>query len=262
VTQRFGDVYLQQVGYVTLVEIRRPPYNFFDPELIESLVEAIEYLDELEQCRAIVLASQGKAFCAGANFQADSGTGLFEDDPQRGAARLYRFAVRLFRARKPMIAAVQGPAVGGGLGLSLVADFRVIGENTRFSANFVKLGVHAGFGISHVLPRIVGVQKASLMLYTGRRVGPDEAIAMGLADVLTSSADLRDTAMALATEIAEAAPLAVESTRATLRQGLADAVEQQVERELAEQIRLARTRDHAEGLQAVAERRLGQFTRS
>jgi enoyl-CoA hydratase/carnithine racemase len=161
-----------------------------------------------------------------------------------------------------MVAAVQGPAIGGGLGLSLVADFRVICENTRFAANFVKLGVHAGFGISHVLPRIVGAQKASLMLYTGRRVGPDEALAMGLADVLTSSDDLRDAAIALATEIAEAAPLAVESTRETLRHGLADAVEQQVERELAEQLRLARTQDHAEGLKAVAERRPGQFTRS
>ena len=261
-TQRFGDVHLSQMGYVTLVEIRRPPYNFFAPELIASLVEAVEYLDDVDDCRAIVLASQGKAFCAGANFQADSGSALFEDDPQRGAGGLYRYAVRLFRARKPVVAAVQGPAIGGGLGLSLVADFRVICENTRFAANFVKLGVHAGFGISHVLPRIVGAQKASIMLYTGRRVGPQEALEMGLADVLTSTDQLRDAAVELATEIAEAAPLAVESTRQTLRHGLADAVEKQVERELAEQLRLARTQDHAEGLKAVAERRPGQFTRS
>jgi enoyl-CoA hydratase/carnithine racemase len=160
------------------------------------------------------------------------------------------------------VAAVQGAAIGGGLGLSLVADFRVICENTRFSANFVRLGVHAGFGISHVLPRIVGMQNASLMLYTGRRVGPQEAVAMGLADVLASSDDIRQKALALATEIAEAAPLAVESTRMTLRQGLADAVEQQVERELAEQQRLALTQDHAEGIRAVSERRVGNFTRS
>ena len=133
-TQRFGDVHLSQMGYVTLMEIRRPPYNFFAPELIASLVEAVEYLDDVDDCRAIVLASQGKAFCAGADFQADSGSALFEDDPQRGAGGLYRYAVRLFRARKPVVAAVQGPAIGGGLGLSLVADFRVICENTRFAA--------------------------------------------------------------------------------------------------------------------------------
>jgi enoyl-CoA hydratase/carnithine racemase len=259
---QFGDIGLQQVGYVTVVEIQRPPYNFFSPELIMSLVEAVEYLDTFDQCRAIVLAAQGKAFCAGADFQSDSGAALFEEDPEHGAASLYRYAVRLFRVGKPIVAAVQGAAIGGGLGLSLVADFRVICENTRFSANFVRLGVHAGFGISHVLPRIVGMQNASLMLYTGRRVGPQEAVAMGLADVLASSDDIRQKALALATEIAEAAPLAVESTRMTLRQGLADAVEQQVERELAEQQRLALTQDHAEGIRAVSERRVGNFTRS
>ena len=260
--ERFGDVYLLQFGYVTVVEIRRPPYNFFDPELIASLVDAVEYLDGVDECRAIVLASEGKAFCAGADFQSNSGTGLFEDDPQRGAGNLYRYAVRLFRAKKPMVAAIQGPAIGGGLGLALVADFRVISEKARFAANFVKLGVHAGFGISHVLPRIVGVQKASLMLLTGRRVGPQEALEMGLADILTTGDKVRDEAIALASEIAEAAPLAVESTRETLRQGLADAVERQVQREFAEQLRLAQTRDHAEGIKAVTERRNGQFTRS
>jgi enoyl-CoA hydratase/carnithine racemase len=262
VKQQFGDVYLQQRGYVAILEIRRPPYNFFNPQLIASLVDAVEYLDGFSDCRAIVLASEGRAFCAGADFQSDSGSGLFDDDPQHGAGNLYRYAVRLFRASKPVVAAVHGPAIGGGLGLALVADFRVIGQKTRFSANFVKLGVHAGFGISHVLPRIVGMQKASLMLYTGRRVGPQEAMEMGLADVLAEDGDVREAAITLAAEIAEAAPLAVESTRQTLRQGLADAVEQQVERELAEQIRLAQTSDHAEGLIAVAERRAGRFTRS
>ncbi|RLA46674.1 MAG: enoyl-CoA hydratase/isomerase family protein [Gammaproteobacteria bacterium] len=260
--EQFGDVYLQQFGYVTVVEIRRPPYNFFDSELIASLADAFEYLDGVDECRVIVLASEGSAFCAGANFQSNSGAGLFEDDPQRGAGNLYRYAVRLFRARKPVVAAVQGPAVGGGLGLALVADFRVIGEKARFSANFVKLGVHAGFGISHVLPRLVGVQKASLMLLTGRRVGPQEALEIGLADVLATGDEVRAEAIALASEIAEAAPLAVESTRETLRQGLADAVERQVQREFAEQLRLAQTADHAEGIKAVIERRDGQFTRS
>lgn len=260
--ERFGDVYLLQFGYVTVVEIRRPPYNFFDPELIASLVDAVEYLDGVDECRAIVLASEGKAFCAGADFQSNSGTGLFEDDPQRGAGNLYRYAVRLFRAKKPVVAAIQGPAIGGGLGLALVADFRVIGDKARFAANFVKLGVHAGFGISHVLPRIVGVQKASLMLLTGRRVGPQEALEMGLADIMTTGDKVRDEAIALASEIAEAAPLAVESTRETLRQGLADAVERQVQREFAEQLRLAQTQDHAEGIKAVTERRAGHFTRS
>ncbi len=170
--------------------------------------------------------------------------------------------MRLFRTRKPVVAAVQGAAIGGGLGLALVADFRVICESTRFSANFVKLGVHAGFGISHVLPRIVGRQRASLMLYTGRRVGAAEAMAMGLGDLLATPDDIREQAIALAAEIAQAAPLAVESTRMTLRAGLAEAVERQVQHEFAEQSRLARTQDHVEGVRAVTERRAGRFIRA
>lgn len=260
--KRFGDVLLEQHGHVTVVELARPPYNFFSLDLLSSLAESFEYLDTQDQCRSLVLAAQGRAFCAGADFRSEEGGGLFSTDPEQGAENIYRCAVRLFRTRKPVIAAVQGAAVGGGLGLSLVADFRVICEHTRFSANFVKLGVHAGFGITHVLPKVVGQQNAALMLYTGRRVGPEEAIRIGLADILASAGDIRAQAIALAAEIAEAAPLAVESTRETLRGDLADAVARQVERELAEQQRLAATADHEEGKRAVAERRAGIFKRA
>ena len=258
---RFGDVQLQAAGHVTVVELQRPPYNFFDAALVGAIADALEHLDGVDDCRAVVLAAQGKAFSAGADFHADTGKALFADDPGRSAGDLYRHAVRLFRTRKPIVAAVQGPAIGGGLGMALAADFRVVCEHTRFSANFVRLGVHAGFGITHVLPRIVGSQNASLMLYTGRRIGPEAALKMGLADILTSAERLREEAIALAAEIAESAPLAVESTRATLRQGLADGVERQLEREFAEQRRLAATDDHAEGVRAVTERRRGNFNR-
>jgi enoyl-CoA hydratase/carnithine racemase len=261
VIENFGDVRLQQCGHVTVVELARPPYNFFSNDFLQSLAEAFEYLDTVDECRAIVLAAQGRAFCAGADFQAGDKGGLFSRHPEHGAEQLYACALRLFRTRKPVVAAVHGAAVGGGLGLALVADFRVICDDTRFSANFVKLGVHAGFGITHVLPRIVGEQNAALMLYTGRRVGPQESMEIGLGDVLASRDTIREESIRLAAEIAEAAPLAVESTRETLRIGLADAVERQLEREFAEQMRLAETADHLEGIRAVSERRPGSFTR-
>ncbi len=259
--QQSGDVHLEQVGHVAVVEIRRPPYNYFDTALIEGLADTFEYLDGVDDCRALVLAARGRAFCAGADFQSGAGQALFGADSQNNADDLYAHAVRLFRCRKPVVAAVHGPAIGGGLGLSLVADFRVICEHTRFAANFVKLGVHAGFGITHVLPRVVGNQHASMMLLTGRRVGPEEAMRMGLGDILSTPDSIREEAVALARELAEAAPLAVESTRQTLRAGLADAVEAQLQREFHEQVRLGRTRDHEEGKRAVAERRPGVFIR-
>lgn len=263
--KHFGDVRVEAVGHVYTVEIRRPPHNFFDPELIASLADAFEHLDQVDECRALVLCAEGKAFCAGANFQASSGNALFEEDADQGADagadNLYHHALRLFRTSKPVVAAIQGGAIGGGLGLALVGDFRVGCENTRFSANFVKLGIHAGFGISYLLPRLIGQQKASLMLYTGRRVGPAEALEYGLLDVVTEAERLRPGALELAQEIAAAAPLAVESTRATLRMNLAEEIEQQLKRELSEQLWLSKTSDHTEGVKAVTERRPGNYNR-
>jgi enoyl-CoA hydratase/carnithine racemase len=165
----------------------------------------------------------------------------------------------LFRCQKPVVGAIHGAAIGGGLGLSLVPDFRIICPETRFAANFVQLGIHPGFGISLVLPRLIGQQQAQLMLLTGRRIKGEEALASGLGDKLVASDRVRDEAIALATEIARCAPLAVEST---LRQGLAEELQARLEHEFAEQAWLAETADHREGLAAVKERRPGQFSRS
>ena len=95
---------------------------------------------------------------------------------------MYEQAVRLFRTKKPIIAAIQGAAVGGGLGVSLAADFRIACPEARFSANFSKLGFHQGFGTSITLPRVVGEQKAKWMLLTSARINGEEAYKIGLAD--------------------------------------------------------------------------------
>jgi enoyl-CoA hydratase/carnithine racemase len=176
-----------------------------------------------------------------------------------GGDHIYRHAVRLFRCPLPIVAAVQGAAVGGGLGLALVADFRVASAQSRFSANFNRLGIHPGFGLSVTLPRVVGPQQAALLFYTGRRIGGGEAHAIGLVDVLAEGEGLREAALSLASEIAQSAPLAVMSTRATLRRGLADAVAAATEHELAEQHKQFATEDFAEGVKAMAERRLPMF---
>jgi enoyl-CoA hydratase/carnithine racemase len=172
---------------------------------------------------------------------------------------LYKEATRLFRTKKPIVAAVHGAAVGGGLGLALVADFRVTCEEARFSANFNRLGFHPGFGLTATLPRLVGPQKAALLFYTGRRIAGDEAVAIGLADLLVAQAEVRSAAQKLAVEIAQSAPLAVVSTRETIRRGFADHIEAQTERELIEQEWQRRTADFKEGVKAMAERRLPNF---
>ncbi|GAA1648672.1 enoyl-CoA hydratase/isomerase family protein [Actinoplanes couchii] len=241
---------------VALLEMRRPPANHFDEVLIGRIVDAAKTLDDDPACRVIVLASEGRHFCAGADF----GAGSFAEDHVVAAERLYRRAAELFDVRTPIIAAVQGAAVGGGLGLACAADLRVAEASTRFVANFGRLGFHQGFGVSVTLPEIVGRQAATDMLLTGRRVGGEEALRLRLADRLAEPGLLRVTARALAAEIAGSAPLAVRSIRATLRHGLAERVRAALEHELAEQKIHWATKDSAEGIAASLGRRAPVFT--
>ncbi|MGD2131252.1 MAG: enoyl-CoA hydratase/isomerase family protein [Maricaulaceae bacterium] len=250
------DVAVGRDGFIGTVEMRRPPHNFISVEIAGALADACEQLDADDGCRAIVLSTEGKSFCAGADLRGDAG----EDGKAPTDVRtLYGHAVRLFSVKTPMIAAVQGAAIGAGLGLALVADFRVVAPEARFAANFVKLGFHPGFGITHTLPRAVGEQRAALMMLTGRRIKAEEALDWGLADALAPSGAMMEAAKELAAEIAEAAPLAVKSTRATLRAALAEAVRAKTEVERTEQEWLRRTEDFAEGVRAVNERRAGDF---
>ncbi|MBI5720745.1 MAG: enoyl-CoA hydratase/isomerase family protein [Burkholderiales bacterium] len=244
-------------GHVALVEIRRPPHNYFDIPMIQGIADAFESLDADARCRAIVLCAQGSAFCAGANFANRDAT-----PPQkspRAVNPLYFEAIRLVSCAKPVVAAVHGPAIGGGMGLALVADFRVTCAEARFSVNFNRLGFHPGFGLSCTLPRLVGQQQAGLLLYTGRRIGGEEALRIGLADELAPQDQVRTRAIQLAAEIATSSPIAVQSTRATLRAGFVEQFRLAVAHESIEQNAHFKTEDFKEGVKAMAERRPPQF---
>lgn len=255
---RYGDIAVTLRGNVAEVEIQRPPNNFFDHQLIRDMADALNDLDQTTECRAVVLCSQGKSFCAGANF-ANRSDNVLDSGAPRGRNPLYQEAVRLFSTAKPVIAAVQGAAIGGGFGLAVFADFRVGCAESRFAANFVKLGIHPGFGLTHTLPRIIGEQKAAEMFLTGVRIDGETASQWGLVDRLVPFDSVRTEALAFANAIAENAPLAVQSTRLTLRRHLAARVQEQTDREGSEQTWLARTEDHKEGVRSVTERRPGKF---
>ncbi len=250
---RFGDLTVQMGDdHVATVEIHRPPANFFDIALIKDLANAYRAVDDDPDARAIVLCSEGRHFCAGADFNAQSDAQPLGSDH---TASLYAEAVKLFSASTPVVAAVQGAAIGGGLGLACSADFRVACPEARFAANFSRLGFHQGFGLSVTLPLIVGPQRSLELLLTGRRITGDAAAAMGLCDRLCAQDQVRVEARRLAAEVAAAAPLAVRSIRTTQRGDLAGLVRDATVREDAEQVRLRGTEDFAEGIAASAERR-------
>lgn len=241
-------------GHVGIVEITRPPHNFFDLRMLMQMADAFETLQADPRCRAILLAAQGKSFCAGADFAP-----RLQGEPPLSSLPLYAQAERLFAATKPVVAAIHGSAIGGGLGVALVADFRVTCAQARFAGNFTRLGFHPGFGLSVTLPRLVGPQAASLLLLTGRRIDGAEAVRIGLADVLVEQFEVRQTAHDLAREIAGGAPLAVQATRASLRGDLAEQVRLATRREAALQAEHYETLDFVEGIAASAERRAPVF---
>ncbi|MBH67337.1 MAG: enoyl-CoA hydratase [Rhodospirillaceae bacterium] len=257
----FDDIAVTTNGYVATIEIQRPPHNFFDYALIQQIADAMEAIDEDNDLRAAVLCAQGKSFCAGANFSSDGSSSNQSDGSNKNdrSAHLYVEAVRLFATKTPIVGAIQGAAIGGGLGLCLVPDFRIACPESRFAANFTRLGFHPGFGLTHTLPALIGFQKATLMFYTSRRIKGQEAHEWGLADELVPLEEIRSTAIRLAEEIAENSPLGVIETRATMRQGLADRVRKTTNHELKIQDKLRQTDDFKEGVRAVAERRIPNF---
>lgn len=240
--------------HVTEVVLCRPPNNFFSAAMIAELADAWEELDSVDDTRVILLSAEGKHFCAGADFSQSSS----RDE----TGELYSAAVRLFRTRKPIVAVLRGAAIGGGLGVALACDFRVASPESRLAANFASLGFHHGFGLSVTLPRLVGDQRATELLLTGRRLTGDEAAAIGLVDRCVAPEDLESAARNLAVQIARSAPLAVESIRGTLRGDIADRVAAATDHERSEQERLRATRDFTEGVRASAERRTPRFTRT
>jgi enoyl-CoA hydratase/carnithine racemase len=254
-----GDIQVSRDGFVATVTIDKPPINAVSVDLMRDLADALEGLDRDGVTRAVVLATAGKVFCSGADLtrRADE-IGIAAKDEARGNP-LYDQAVRLFSTELPIVVAVQGAAVGAGLGLALVGDFRVAAPEARFAANFTKLGFHPGFGLTYTLPRLVGRQHAARMFLTGDRFDAEAAREMGLVDEIAPLDQLMARAHALARSIAENAPLAVRSTRNTLRADLSAALRAATDHEFVEQQWLMKTDDFREGLKAVGERRPGDF---
>ncbi|XVV10184.1 enoyl-CoA hydratase/isomerase family protein [Actinoplanes sp. CA-131856] len=235
-------------GRVAVLEMCRPPNNFFDEDLLTELADTLQDLDHDAAVSCVVLCSQGKNFCAGADLR---GMG------EAGIRRIYRQAFRMFSGRKPIVAAVQGAAVGGGLGLAMAADFRVAAPRARLTANFARLGFHQGFALSVTLARAIGEQRAAELLYTGRPVGGQEAVEIGLCDEVAE--DPRAGALAMAERISSSSMLSLVAIRATLRRRLVGEVWEALDVEAAAQATLLGTADFAEGVAASVEKRPPRF---
>lgn len=252
------SVSLTRSGHVAEIRFAKPPFNYACPELLRQIADRLDEVDADPEIRCSLLVSEGKSFCAGADLAGDES--IVAGDGMSAIGALYVQAQRIAGRRKPLVAAVQGAAIGAGLGLALVADFRIAAPEARLSSNFVRLGFHPGFGLTFSLPRLIGQQRAAWMMLSAERVKPDAALAWGLVDQLTAdAASLVPQAHAMAAEIAANAPLALLAVRATLQGDFLNGMKAAMLHEHAEQTALKGTADYAEGVASVFERREANF---
>ncbi|WP_313805206.1 crotonase/enoyl-CoA hydratase family protein [Sphingobium sp.] len=223
---------------------------------IEAACRAAE-LDPRIRC--VILTGAGKAFCAGGDIKAmlcriDDPALEAVDDRYHYKHGIHRIPRALFDLEVPLIAAVNGPAIGAGLDLACLCDIRIAGESARFAESFVKLGIIPGDGGAFLLQRIVGISKAAELTFTGRTIGPAEAQACGLVSEVTLDVGLMDRAKALARDIAQNPPQALRMAKRLLREAQTTRLESILELSASFQALAHATKDHENRLREAVSR--------
>jgi enoyl-CoA hydratase/carnithine racemase len=246
------------VGVITLN--RAANRNSMTPELLVAFAKATEAAHSDESLRALVITGKGSCFSAGADFKSNLQMGGEALLGHERSYRMYEPFLAVLDIKVPVIGALNGHAVGGGFGLSLICDIRIANKASKYGANFTRLGLHPGMGISYLLPRLVGVSRASELLFTGRLVLGDEAERMGLVSQACEGDEVLSTAMAMAKTIAANAPVAVRLTKEALRETMAWDVRGGAYRESFAQAATLQMDDAQEGMTALLEKREPKFT--
>ncbi len=234
------------------------------PDQFEDIVKLCEEVNADLRVRVVVLTGAGPAFCAGGNVKdMRDRKGLFSGEPF-DQANSYRNGIqRIPRAIRsldvPIIAAVNGPAVGAGCDLATMCDIRVGSTKASFAESFIKLGIIPGDGGAWFLPRAVGYSNACKMAFTGDMVGASDALAMGLISDLVAPEELLPTALAIAQRIAANPPHAVRLTKQLMRASGESSLEELLEKSAAYQALCHAEADHAEAVQAFFDKRAGEY---
>ncbi len=250
---------------IATVTLNRPENrNSMTRDVLEGLGAAVQEIREDRGVRCVIITGRGKSFCAGADFkdQAAQGEGPLAPKPQERAYAMYANFLSLLDIEVPVIAAMQGHAIGGGLGLAVVCDLRVASREARYGANFVRLGLHPGMAMTYLLPRLMGVPRAVEFLLTGRIVKGEDAAEAGLVHYAVEPDQVMEKARELAREIAGAAPLAVRWTKKSIYNGLEWNPAKAAEHEAHVQSRTIETDDFREGVSAMLSRREPNFVGS
>ncbi len=242
---------------------RRNPIS--DGEMVDALVGAIEDADRDHSVHAVILTGTGKAFSSGGDLSKMApGKGLRAHHPA-GTVRNYRDGIQRLpltfqNLEVPVIAAINGPAIGAGCDLACMCDIRIAASGAKFAESFVRLGLVPGDGGAWLLPRVIGWPRATELALTGRTIDADAALEYGLVTQVVRPEELLPVARSVAEEIAENPPRAVRMTKRLLREAQDAALPTVLNLSAALQAALHETKDHEEAVSAFLERRQPNFT--
>lgn len=263
--QAYHEILVTKGGPVGRITLNRPQErNAMTPRMGREIRRAVDELNADDTVRVVVVTGTGKGFCSGANLatlgaEAGNVNGNGESEGLGGGENFYRAFLSIRDLRVPSIAAINGHAIGAGFCFSLGADLRVLHRDAKVGMTFVRLGIHPGMAASWTLPRLIGAARAADLLYTGRLIGADEALALGVANRIGGD-DFDDVVAELAGTIATAAPVAVRSLKQTLRGSEDRSIDDALVREASVQAMTFTTTDAAEGILAMREKRMPVFT--
>ena len=240
---------------VGLITLNRPDNrNSMDSETMPAFLEAIEQVKKDNDLRCLIITGTGKSFCAGADFRnspIDMSGGL----PHENLMNTYGPFLKISEIKIPVIAAMNGHAIGGGFGLALICDIRIANRKAKYGANFAKLGLHTGMATSYMLPRIVGLPRANELLLTGRLIDGLTAERIGLVNYALEEDQVLNKAREIAREIASCAPVAVRMIKRSILRGISWDPISAAEIEAHCQSRTFEMEDAREGITALLEKR-------
>ncbi len=263
----YQSIILEKKENVAILTLNRPDrLNALSPQMTQELIQALEEIDADEQVRVLVITGAGRGFCSGADVGGMGGGGGAESRPRsaedirqgltQGAGKIIP---KLQKMQKPVIAMVNGVAVGAGFDIALACDIRVGSENARFMNAFVRIGLFPGFGGTWLYPRIMGLGKALEFLYTGDFMEAPEAEKLGVLNHLVSAAELEKQTMALATKIANGPPIAIRLMKLQAYKGLQMDLETALQMAAACETITLTSEDHREGVAAFREKRPAKY---
>jgi len=250
-------------GGVATITLNRPEkLNAFAGTMREDLLDALRACDADDACRAVVITGAGRAFCAGGDVE------FMSELQRRGDVDAFRklldagrdVVMQIATMPKPVIASINGVAVGAGCNLALACDIRIASDAAKLGETFVRIGIHPDWGGTWFLPRLVGRSRAMELLMSGRMVDANEALSIGMVDRVVPAAELRDATLQLARSLAAGPVAALGDIKRAVNASLANDLATQIALESEHQLRAFVSDDAREGIDALLEKRAPKFS--